>query len=181
MKKLLIGLKSRSKKLLITFKSRLKKFSVVMVSAVMCCSLLAFVGCDAQNKNESSIQSDKYDIGYKLDVYPSCKFNYKVDEDCVVTINNITVTLTQKNEIKEGETVLEPYYPYVFHVYANGSTDRKFAGKKIYLLVIIEEMYKQFYYYDTTIEQDGSITWEYDQTTWTSVTRVLFHSVSFSV
>ena len=164
----------------------MKRFLCAVVSSVLCmtflaCTMFALAGCGAQETNNDDASLNEYNIGDQLDVYPNCKFNYQVNDDCVVVVNSIKVTLAQKNVIEANETVLEPYYPYVFHVYANGYTDKKFAGKTIYLLVIVEEMYKQFFYYEATIENDGSIIWEYDQQTWTSATKVFFHSITFNV
>lgn len=159
----------------------MKKFFVSILCVVMVvCSTFGLSACKNNDNSSSDVSFENINIGYNLPIYPTCEFNYKVSDDCTVHIDNIKIELTGKNVVNSDDTLSSPYYPYVFHVSASGSTDAKHAGKKIYLRLVVEEMYQQMYYYETVIAADGSIQWEYDQTNWTSATRVYFHYIAFN-
>lgn len=158
----------------------MKKFITCLYSFILAiCSMFLLTSCGNDNTSPNSPNPIDYKVGHELTVYPDCSFNYKVTDACVVNVSNISVVLTQKNEIAANDTLTEPFYPCVYHISAKGSTDPQFAGKTIYIRLTVSEMYKQFYYYSAIIEPDGTINWEYDQTTWTSVTQVFFYDVTF--
>ncbi len=158
----------------------MKKFLFCLCSLVLTiCATCLLTACDNDKATQSSSNPINYEIGYELTVYPDCDFNYKVNDECLVHVSDISVVLAQKNEIAKNDTLTEPFYPCVYHISAKGSTDAKFAGKTIYIRLTVSEMYQQFYYYSAIIEADGTINWEYDQTTWTSITQVYFHDVTF--
>ena len=157
----------------------MKKLFVAFISAVLCFSLFAFVGCD---EGSAAASFEEIEVGYNLPVYPDFEFDYKVSDDCIVHINKIKIELTDKNIIEPNETVSSPYWPYIFHVSASGSTDAKYAGKTIYLILINKSVYRTQFYYETTIGDDGSIYWDYDQAgtqSWTLPTKIYFHMVTF--
>lgn len=71
------------------------------------------------------------DIGYKLEVYPKVPFNYELPDGTIVHIDSIEATLTAKNEINEGDTIKEYFYPYEVTIKVTGNTDKQHAGKSL--------------------------------------------------
>lgn len=155
----------------------MKKILSLVLCFVFCLPFSFLVGCTNTSNKSHSFYETK--IGYKLNVYPEIEFDYIVDDTCTVHVKDIQVELIKKNEIHENDTLTEPYHPYTFLVTAHGTTDSKHAGKTIYLHLFIEKKNNQLYYYPTTIANDGSICWEYEQETWNGITDVYFYDCSF--
>ena len=116
----------------------MKKFSIISILVVL---TLAFVFCFAgctntpDTSNDSSALSN-YEVGHKFVVYPTVEFNYKIEDDFIVHISNISVTLVEKNEVKENDTIEdERYSPFTTKMEVSGYTDVKHSGKHISIWV----------------------------------------------
>jgi hypothetical protein len=76
-------------------------------------------------------------VGYGFEVYPKVPFNYVVKasgsdtQDYTFHIESITATLIEKNTIKEGDTLDEPFYPYKVELRIKGNTDVALAGRSV--------------------------------------------------
>ncbi|HOA82174.1 MAG TPA: hypothetical protein PKK61_14105 [Defluviitaleaceae bacterium] len=62
-------------------------------------------------------------------------FNYELPDGTVVHIDSIQATLTAKNEIAEGDTIKEYFYPYEVTVKVTGSTNPQYANKKLSITI----------------------------------------------
>lgn len=112
----------------------MKKFLIIILSSILL--TLSFVGCTndtTDNLPRSNNLPDFADceIGYKLEVYPKVPFDYELPDETIVHIDSIEATLTAKNEINEGDTIKEYFYPYEVTVKVVGNTSVELAGKKI--------------------------------------------------
>ena len=105
----------------------MKKFSIFIILIIVC--VFCFAGCVNTPKTASDLGDCK--VGYEFEVYPNVEFNYKINDDCVVHINNISVTLVKKNEINTGDTIEGLFYPYTAKMEVSGHTDASYFGKKI--------------------------------------------------
>jgi hypothetical protein len=117
---------------------RMKKvFAYSFCIIMLIISVFVFVGCgNEENKLPRSNNLPDFadcDIGYKLEVYPKVPFNYELPDGTIVHIDSIEATLTAKNEINEGDTIKEYFYPYEVTAKVIGSTDAEFAGREIYV------------------------------------------------
>jgi uncharacterized protein YxeA len=158
-----------------------KKIIAVLL-CLLCLSPFAISGCNKNNSNTDSqiIDLANCEIGYELPVYPECEFNYKINEECTVHVKSIKATLIQKNTISENDTLDSEFHPYIIHISAIGSTDMKFEGKELRLNLRIDKNFKTQYYYLATVNNNGIINWEYDQTDWSSYTKILFESITLN-
>ena len=112
-----------------------KVFAYSFCIIMLIISVFVFVGCgNEENKLPRSNNLPDFadcDIGYKLEVYPKVPFNYELPDGTIVHIDSIEATLTAKNEINEGDTIKEYFYPYEVTIKVTGSTDKKLSGKSL--------------------------------------------------
>ena len=109
----------------------MKKFSVLVILMIVC--IFCFAGCVNTPNSPSNLSN--YKVGYEFEVYPTVEFNYKINDDFVVHISDISVTLVEKNEIKANDTIEGKYSPYTTKLEVSGYTDVKHSGTKIYVYV----------------------------------------------
>ncbi|MDE6605983.1 MAG: hypothetical protein K2K85_08195 [Clostridia bacterium] len=109
----------------------MKKFFVLIVLTIVC--IFCFVGCvNTPDSPNTSTDLGNYEVGYEFEVYPTVEFNYKINEDFIVHISDISVTLIEKNEIKANDIIENKYYyPYTTKFEVTGNTDAKHSGKQI--------------------------------------------------
>lgn len=112
-----------------------------MISFILLISVFSFSGCSNSDKSELPSSKNLPDfadckIGYKLEVYPKVAFDYELPDGTIIHIDSIEATLTAKNEIKEGDVIKEPFYPYEVTIKITGNTDAKLAGKGVYSLLV---------------------------------------------
>ena len=108
----------------------MKKFLVVCLSLLCLMFTFGLTACGDKDNNELIDLAD-CEIGYELPVYPSCEFDYKVNDDCVVHISSIKAVLVQKNEIHEGDLLTENFTPYIVELRFLGRTDASNVDKNI--------------------------------------------------
>ena len=117
----------------------MKKLFVALISAVLCFSLFAFVGCDHKSTENDDINIEDCEVGYKVNVYPNCEFDYQYDANGIqyqFHISSISAELTKKNTISSGDVIQGEFYPYEFTLTATGRTDSALAGKSFYLMLM---------------------------------------------
>ena len=108
----------------------MKKFLVVCLSLLCLMFTFGLTACGDKDNNELIDLAD-CEIGYELPVYPSCEFDYKVNDDCVVHISSIKAVLVKKNEIHEGDLLTENFTPYIVELRFLGRTDASNVDKNI--------------------------------------------------
>ena len=108
----------------------MKKFSIIILILIMT-SVLCFAGCANTPKASSDLGDCK--VGYEFEVYPNVEFNYKINDDFIVHISDISATLVKKNEIKANETIEGDFHPYITKIEITGKTDPKHSGKNLYI------------------------------------------------
>ena len=125
--------------------------------------LLSFIFIYAACGNNGSLPKSKNlpdfadcKIGYKLEVYPKVAFDYKMPDGTIVHIDSIEATLTAKNEIKEGDTIKEPFYPYEVTIEIKGATETNLSGKAIEIWVESKTFGIAGTNPSTTINNDGT-------------------------
>ncbi|MDE7209496.1 MAG: hypothetical protein K2O31_06390 [Clostridia bacterium] len=130
----------------------MKKFFVLIVLTIVC--IFCFVGCvNTPDSPNTSTDLGNYEVGYKLDVYPNIEFNYKINDDFIVHISNISVTFVEKNEIKANDTIENSFYPYVTRLEVSGHTNTDHSGKCINIRLISDA---NSYSCNATINEDGT-------------------------
>lgn len=147
----------------------MKKFALVLLIALLCLPVLAFAAC-ADPADDPYDLSTK-EIGYEIPVYPDCEFSYvvkwterdpetreEIEKSCTVKITDMKATLTAKNTISDGQTLDDNFYPYTIQIKAIGNTDPSFAGLEIYFYIACDFSAP---YETSTVDQNGSIVWEY--------------------
>ena len=105
----------------------MKKFSIFIILIIVC--IFCFAGC-VNTPNTASDLGD-CNVGYEFEVYPNVEFNYKISDDFIVHISDISVTLVQKNEIKANDTIENIFMPYVVKLEVSGFTTAEHCGTRI--------------------------------------------------
>lgn len=133
----------------------MKKLFVSLFSVVLFVS--SIVGFTACGNNNSLPDLADCEIGYQLPVYPTCEFDYKYNDEYIVHIDSITVTLVEKNTIEEGDILDKKFFPYYVEWVVKGSTSVTLAGKNIFIeLHSTEDSSGTSKNYHGTIESDGT-------------------------
>lgn len=159
----------------------MKKLFVALISTVLCFSLFAFAGCENNHTQVETPNLSECDIGFQVPIYPSFEFDYQVNNECLVHISSITMTLVEKNYLQQGELVTGDFQPFVFELNAIGKTEERFAGEKIYIQLQAEEQYKTQYFYSAIVNGDGTIAWEELQYGWCSINKLYFFNITFQI
>lgn len=107
----------------------MKKLSIIVILALVCA--LCFAGCG--EKPTSTLDLSECEIGYEFEVYPNVEFDYKINDDFIVHISDIKVTLIEKNEVNTNDILEGEFYPYVAKIEVTGTADPKFSGTSIYI------------------------------------------------
>lgn len=90
----------------------MKKLFVDLISAVLCFSLFALVGCGKNKATTTETSPDMCEIGYQVDVYPEFAFDYLAqlnEESYTVHIETITVTLIEKTPLTQTKWLLADF------------------------------------------------------------------------
>ena len=162
----------------------MKKFLVLLLSIVCIISTTAgLTACDNYSDNGSSnnivgaIDLANCEIGYELPVYPTCEFDYKVNDNMTVHIKNIKVRLVEKNIINEDDEIAGNFYPYVVEVTAEGSTAIEFANTVITLQLRDSFPVSFVYSGDAVINSNGTINWSFQITDSALYKQVFFYKI----
>lgn len=154
----------------------MKKLFVSLFSVVL--FVFSIVGFTACGNNNSLPDLADCEIGYQLPVYPTCEFDYKYNDEYIVHIDSITVTLVEKNTIEEGDILDEKFSPYYAEWIVKGSTDATLAGKDIFIeLHTTEDGKSTSTSYSGSIESDGTFNVKYKQAIYKN-SIWYFHEVS---
>lgn len=150
-------------------------------TSILCSFLLIYgiIGLTACNNNESESLPDLANckIGYELPVYPQCDFYYKVDENFTVHIENVSATLTKKNEIHQGDTLDTEFYPYTVTLTVSGTTDPANADQTFYFRFRFCE--NSFTTIKAIVNSNGSISCEKDLIMYCNYI-ITFHSIELN-
>lgn len=110
----------------------MKKFFVSVIGAIMfCLSVFGLVSCKQESKS-GSIDLANCEVGNKLPVYPTCEFDYKIDDNCIVHINHFSATLVRKNSIEENAILEERFNRYEIQVEIGGKIVAPSCTKRHY-------------------------------------------------
>lgn len=156
----------------------MKKFVLILLIGLLCLPVLTFAAC-AEPADDPYDLSTK-EIGYEIPVYPDCEFSYAVEwtdvtyvmdeaaaifidiieeeKSCVINITDISVVLTEKNEISPDKTIEEGFYPYTVKVTLKGSAPSEYAGLKIKVALADSFGGASFVCDAIPIQADGSIS-----------------------
>ncbi|MCD7729810.1 MAG: hypothetical protein LUI60_07910 [Clostridia bacterium] len=91
---------------------------------------------NTENNSAQLTNLENYEVGDSLPVYPTCEFDYKVSDDCVVHISEIKAVLTAKNEINEGDLIEGDWYPYIVTITTTGYIIQNDTTKNPYIVFI---------------------------------------------
>ena len=134
----------------------MKKLFVALISAVLCFSLFAFVGC---GKNSEIPSPDDYQVGYQITPYPNFSFNYVAEvenETYTVSISSLTITLTEKNVIEPNQTISGEFYRFSFQVVIKATTDSILTNRETAIRLLRNDTLTML---KSTIQEDGTIEW----------------------
>lgn len=136
----------------------MKKLFVALISAVLCFSLFAFVGCDDNDHQYDDAPEMK--IGAKVAVSPNCTFDYQIDTaDSTMTVHvtSIEVTLCDIHSVGANDVLSGIYYPYEYELKAYGTTDAQYSGTNLQFVVFDGHAGRST---SSEVSVDGSITWQ---------------------
>lgn len=155
----------------------MKKILVVILSFICLISSTVCLGA-CSNKGNATGSTELIDladceIGYELPIYPTCEFDYKVNEECTVHIKNINIKLVQKNEISSNNEVTGKFFPFVLEVNAEGETTDSLAGKTIALHLRDSFPVSFVYSGESVVNTNGTINWKFNVTD-ISVYKILY-------
>lgn len=143
----------------------MKKLFVALISAVLCFSLFAFIGCD-ENEKPPEDRFANMQVGDQVSTYPDCEFNYKCvrkdGSNFVIHISQFSVTLSEINSITPNDTLEGIIYPCLYTVVVKGTADSSLSGTSLTVALWCSygSTLRSKIIESTTIQDDGSIVWE---------------------
>ena len=143
-------------------------------------------GKDGTTISSTSKSLSDIPLGTDFGCYPNKEFDWVVsDESCplyneTIHISSISAILIKKNSFDDSSKDFslrhnDDFAPYIIQVTINGYADASSSGK--YLSVILKDVgTESYYFYDTTIQSDGTFSVSYDQN-WSFVPTLQFSSI----
>jgi len=142
----------------------MKRFLAFVLFTFYTATTAFLVACNNGNSTKQTtdnawVDLSRYEVGSELSVYPTCEFDYKIDDECTVHINSVKATLTARNEIIEGTTLSERYYPYTVQLVVTATMSKEQAGQKLYLEIYPSPLINITSLLNSTVDENGNIIW----------------------
>ena len=116
----------------------MKKVCLILVGLLLCFSFAGISGC-ADNSRENNVPTtydlSKIEVGTEMPIYPAFEFDYKVNDDLIIRISSMSVTLTEKNEINPGDIIEGDYNFFTLMAKIHGSVITNNKNQRFYIAI----------------------------------------------
>ena len=126
-------------------------FSIIVVACVCC-----LAGCVKSNGSQV-LDLNSCEIGYEFEVCPNTEFDYKINDNFIIHIQNIKATLIEKNKIGDNDVLQGRYSPCVVRIQVIGYTNSIHKGARVDIIVCSLSVGMNI---PVTISNDGTFTGE---------------------